>query len=265
MQNICKFNFNRSSDLVCDRFVYETAGGQASGAVAAHYLLGVVCDGDGSLECGGESHALARDTLFLICKGERFCVRGEGLCYLYISFDGRRAQELAERVGAFAGAYSFSLGDTAAHIAAFGMECLQIADDSNLDMLGEAVLLLALAHLGKEAKPHGDLIARILTLASEHFSEADFSLSSLAHELGYDAKYLSSVFKKKKGIPFTQYLRELRVKHAVFLIEQGLVSVKSIAILSGYPDALYFSKVFKQEMGESPRAYIERVQGDPVE
>ena len=259
MQNICKFNFNKSSDLVCDRFVYETAGGQASGAVAAHYLLGVVCDGEGVLECGAETYTLARSTLVLVCKGASFCVRGEGLCYLYISFDGRRAQELVERVGVAGQVCGFPPSQAGERVAAFGMECLQIADDSNLDMLGESVLLLALAHLTKHARPHGELIARIIARAGEAFSEADFSLSALARELGYDGKYLSSLFKKKMGIPFTQYLRELRVKHAVFLIEQGVFSVKSIAILSGYPDALYFSKVFKQEMGESPRAYIERV------
>ena len=261
MQNICKFNFNNSSDLVCDRFVYESSNGLACGAEAAHYLLGVVCDGAGVVECGGEIHALVRGTLFLICKGERFSVRGEGMCYLYISFDGRRAKELAERVGVLSGACCFPIEKKGEQVAAFGMECLQLADGSNLDMLGESVLLLALSHLTKQVKPHSDLIARILALAGEHFSEADFSLNTLARELGYDSKYLSSLFKKKKGIPFTQYLRELRVKHAVFLIERGVFSVKSIAILSGYPDALYFSKVFKQETGESPRAYIERMQG----
>ena len=46
------------------------------GGAAAHYLLGVVCDGSGTLECGGESYALARGTLFLVCKEAGFCVRG---------------------------------------------------------------------------------------------------------------------------------------------------------------------------------------------
>jgi YesN/AraC family two-component response regulator len=79
----------------------------------------------------------------------------------------------------------------------------------------------------------------------------------LAAELGYDAKYLSSLFKKKKGTPFTQYLRELRIAHALFLMEQGVVSVKNIAILAGFGDALYFSKIFKEVMGVSPKSYIE--------
>ena len=60
------------------------------------------------------------------------------------------------------------------------------------------------------------------------------------------------------GWLFTQYLRDLRIKRSIFLIEQGINSVKSIAILSGFSDALYFSTVFKQSVGLSPRDYIQQ-------
>jgi len=45
----------------------------------------------------------------------------------------------------------------------------------------------------------------------------------------------------------------------MFLIEQGIVSVKNVAILSGFQDALYFSKVFKDAVGISPKEYIESI------
>ena len=98
-----------------------------------------------------------------------------------------------------------------------------------------------------------------MLLTNERFTEADFSLSVLARELGYDVKYLSALFKKKKGITYTAYLRDLRIRHAVFLIERGVVSVKNIAILCGFEDALYFSKLFKQSEGVSPKTYIDRL------
>ena len=61
------------------------------------------------------------------------------------------------------------------------------------------------------------------------------------------------------GVGYTQYLRELRLRHAVFLIEQGLVSVKNIALLCGFSDALYFSRLFTQSEGMSPKAYIDKM------
>ena len=100
----------------------------------------------------------------------------------------------------------------------------------------------------------------MLMLTNDRFTEADFSLSLLAAELGYDAKYLSALFKKKRGIAFTQHLRDLRVRHALFLMEQGVVSVKNVAILSGFADPLYFSKIFTMSEGISPKDYIKKME-----
>ena len=50
----------------------------------------------------------------------------------------------------------------------------------------------------------------------------------------------------------------MRLKYAVSLFDYGLDSVKNVAILSGFADPLYFSSVFKESIGISPREYIER-------
>ena len=42
-------------------------------------------------------------------------------------------------------------------------------------------------------------------------------------------------------------------------MEQGVASVKNVAILSGFEDALYFSKVFKQAEGITPSEYIKNI------
>ena len=141
----------------------------------------------------------------------------------------------------------------------FWLDCLRDADDGNVDLLAEAVLLYSLAHLRPAVKKQNDLLTKILLITDERFTEADFTLSSLADEIGYDAKYLSFIFKRKKGVTFTGYLRDLRLRHAIFLMEQGVVSVKNVAILSGFDDALYFSKIFKQYTGHSPKEYIENL------
>ena len=57
---------------------------------------------------------------------------------------------------------------------------------------------------------------------------------------------------------YTEYLRMLRLKYAISLLEHGLDSVKNVAILSGFSDPLYFSTVFKKSIGCSPKEYAER-------
>ena len=48
----------------------------------------------------------------------------------------------------------------------------------------------------------------------------------------------------------------IRLKNAIALFDHGLDSIKNVALLSGFSDPLYFSSVFKAEVGRSPKEYI---------
>ena len=255
--NICKFNISESGNIVCGRFVLETRNSQAVPGFCEEHIIGIIISGEALLtvnRCGNE---LRRGDIFIVRKGEIFSVETvDKLEYIYICFHGRRADELLERVGisgqscVFKG-YGFLTG--------FWVDSIQKSENNNLDLFSESVVLYTLAHLNAEQKPKCDRMTQILKIIDESFTEPEFSLSSLAERIGYNVKYLSSLFKKEQGVHFSQYLRDLRLKHAVFLIEQGIVSVKNIAILSGFGDALYFSKIFKQVYGVPPKKYIENL------
>ena len=58
------------------------------------------------------------------------------------------------------------------------------------------------------------------------------------------------------GINYSEYLTKIRLKHAVTLLDFGLDSVKNVALLSGFSDPLYFSTVFKKQIGVSPTVYL---------
>ena len=57
----------------------------------------------------------------------------------------------------------------------------------------------------------------------------------------------------------SEYIATIRIQYACTLMEQGLSSVSDIALLCGFSDPLYFSKVFKKRMGISPRAHINEI------
>ena len=56
-----------------------------------------------------------------------------------------------------------------------------------------------------------------------------------------------------------EYLHSVRIQHACTMLHQGFSSVSDVAFRCGYSDAQYFSKVFKNRMGMSPRGYMEKV------
>ncbi len=52
-----------------------------------------------------------------------------------------------------------------------------------------------------------------------------------------------TALKKQFGMGFAEYLRTLRIKHAVLLFEKGVTPVKNVALLCGFSDPLYPSDV----------------------
>ncbi len=255
--NICKFNKIYSGDLFCADIVFETTSIHSKPTCAEKHLIGIVSDGTGEVIKDSERHVLSRGSIFFIEKSEKFVINGDGLKYFYITFHGRRANELIERITPVK---EFPTPDKEKtnRLIHFGFECLEC--EENLDLLAESILLYALSQLNSGKKQTNTLLSQIITLTHDNFSQSSFSLSTLADTLGYNAKYLSSFFSKNKNIRYSDYLKQLRVRHAIFLMEQGISSIKSIAYLSGFSDALYFSKVFKSEIGSSPKDYINSLQ-----
>ena len=175
--------------------------------------------------------------------------------YCYISFHGWHADELIERLRISQKNCVFR---DHGELSVFWRSCFDRSESGNLDLFSEAVLLYTVANLADVKKETNELTDRIAEYANLNFSDSTLNLTDIAAELGYDAKYLSALFHAKRGITFMQYLRGLRIQHAAFLFEEGVESVKSVAILSGFSDALYFSKLFKQHTGCSPKHYREK-------
>ena len=97
---------------------------------------------------------------------------------------------------------------------------------------------------------------------SANFTSSALSLNSVAENLNYNAKYISRIFKKNIDVNFSQYLRKIRISHAILLMNNGITSIKNVALLSGFSDPFYFSNIFKQNVGTLPREFINKDKSD---
>lgn len=61
-----------------------------------------------------------------------------------------------------------------------------------------------------------------------------------------------------------QYVLSLRMVNAQSLLEHTNYNVKEISEIVGYDNPLYFSRVFKKEIGQSPAQY-RKLRGEPAE
>lgn len=84
----------------------------------------------------------------------------------------------------------------------------------------------------------------------------EISIQDVADQVNLNVSYLSREFKKHKGISPIEYLTQLRIEKAKqLLLDPSQFMFKDIALLVGYQNQYYFSKVFKLITGLSPTQY----------
>lgn len=97
-----------------------------------------------------------------------------------------------------------------------------------------------------------------ICLILQNVTNTDFQLSLELEKTGFCGDYFRRLFQKSMGMTPNAYLRNLRLSYAKKLIENtGAVPlrIREIAWASGFADPHYFSRVFHQETGLSPREY----------
>ena len=259
-ENICKFvTETENAALTMLYFVFEKKNANKGNVIArAAHALYMAVAGNGVLTVGNCVHSLVPGTLAFVFTGEEHEISGnDDFEYMYIAFKGQRAEELFERFAVNRANRIFGGFES---LLPFWKTAIGRADCTNLDLISESILLYTFSQMSESTETceqhlTGDIIGYIET----YFSDNTLSLASTAQALGYNPKYISRIFSKNVGITFSEYLKNTRIKHAVFLIENGVTAVKNIALLSGYSDPLYFSNVFKTSIGMSPSEYVAKI------
>jgi AraC-like DNA-binding protein len=83
-------------------------------------------------------------------------------------------------------------------------------------------------------------------------------LDDVAHAAGMDKSYLCRLFQSHGYPPPYGYLIRKKINRAAEWLMSGDCQVKEVAQRAGFADPYHFSRVFKREMGQSPRAFIRR-------
>lgn len=84
---------------------------------------------------------------------------------------------------------------------------------------------------------------------------ADLRLKSISHKLSISSSHLSRLFHKEVGLPFNQYVRNIRIEKAKSLLKKSSFSIGEIASYCGYTDPSYFHNVFKAATKFTPNEY----------
>ena len=88
----------------------------------------------------------------------------------------------------------------------------------------------------------------------EHYNES-LTVTSVAEKFYVTPSYFAHFFKKRAGKSVIQYVNEVRINNAKILLEQEDVAVGEVALCVGFDDINYFSRKFRQLVGETPTEY----------
>ena len=157
-----------------------------------------------------------------------------------------------------------------------------IRDDSNASMLHlfadayylfcgdpvrRAALLTAYGNLivrcmitYHEAHPKNRVVEQIEQSIMQNYANANYGLEEVLHTLPYSYDYLCKVFRRELGITPHKYLTNLRLQAAAEMLcaNSNNGNITEAAHRCGFKNPLYFSRLFKNKYGVSPKAYYQQ-------
>ncbi len=89
--------------------------------------------------------------------------------------------------------------------------------------------------------------------------EEELTLRTLAELVGKNASALSFSFSKEVGMTITQYIHQTRIEKAIFYFNTTNMSVSEVSLAVGMHDFAYFSRLFHNQVGCSPREYCKKL------
>lgn len=100
-----------------------------------------------------------------------------------------------------------------------------------------------------------DLIRFGIDIINAKYDSPDITVADIASSCYMSEEYFRRIYKKEFGISPYQDIMEKRVKKASKLLQSSTMSVREVAAQSGFRDCKYFSALFREKTGLSPKEY----------
>ncbi|MDO4163395.1 MAG: two-component regulator propeller domain-containing protein [Bacteroides sp.] len=100
-----------------------------------------------------------------------------------------------------------------------------------------------------------DFADRLQKIMDKQIGNTEFSIDEFAGMMNLGRTIFYRKVRGVTGYTPNEYMRIVRMKKAVELLEEGTYNISEISYKVGISDPLYFSRCFKQQFGVTPSAY----------
>lgn len=275
MQNIIFSIFPNENfvDLCLYQYGWEKCEPAHSFGPAArnHYLFHYVISGSGTL-MAEDSHRTTQNYEikpqqgFMIFPGQTNTYIASSHCpweYIWLEFDGLRVKEAIEIAGLSLDnpIYRSHNKDLQDNMLSEMNYIIHHKDSPPFHIIGHLYLFLDyLTRSISRYKPqsHSKLRDFYLKEAISYIElnfQNDISIEDIAENCGLNRSYFGKIFKDSVGKSPQEFLMQYRMIKATELLRFTKLSIQEIGTAVGYPNALHFSRAFKNIYGVSPRTW----------
>jgi len=106
-----------------------------------------------------------------------------------------------------------------------------------------------------DINPASELCRNVLDFIRENYQNSSLTNISLSEKFNYHPHYLNTLLKNETGETLHTHLIKARISSAKNLLHTTGYSVEEIAWKVGFESSAYFIKIFKKQVGITPKKY----------
>ena len=241
---------------------------------AQQYILIYCTEGEGWFELEGKKELVPTDHYFILPKGRAhaYGAKPKNTWTIYwIHFDGEKAGFFSEGLNK---AMRVSLEknsriENRIHLFeeiyatlknGYSKNNLEYSITSLFHFLGSLKFLGAYRDSLSNKQNANNPIDEAIHFMREN-SHKQITLKEIATHLQLSASHFSTLFQQKTGFSPIHYATQLKIQQACHHLDFSDMKVNQIAMMLGYDDPLYFSRIFTKTMGMAPSEYRKMEKG----
>ncbi|WP_044211057.1 AraC family transcriptional regulator [Flammeovirga sp. OC4] len=233
------------------------------GRVLQEYQLLYIVEGSGVLETENTKSTIQKGNLIFLRPGEWHRYKPQvssGWTEYYIGFNGEWMNNVVKQL-TFAETQKIEL-ESSAQVTSLFYQLFEVVQkqDMGYQKIGAGIILQLIGVIIQLTKKRNDLGRgeKIVELAKMKMQEAlyeEIDFKEFCEEYNVSYSYFRKAFKEYTGLAPLQYHLNLKIIRAKELLIGHEKKVKEVAYELGFNSVYYFSRLFKQKVGVSAKAF----------
>ncbi len=227
------------------------------------FYLQYCIEGGIEIQANGKTNILTPGQMMILAPRTPYTCKnvGDPVTYYWIHFTGSDAGRILERCELFCNKVH-NVGNTEQVVRLFRALFREFLwRDRCFDDSSQAALVTIFAEMSRLRNMNTqsndatvETIFRSLSYFHNHIHKP-VTVAQLAEIEHFSPSRYRTVFRRCMGMSPSEYMTRMRMRRACELLAMADMSIREVAESCGYPDQLYFSRVFRANFGIAPSKY----------